>query len=164
MINSVSLFDLMVAGLLPISWAKLSIAHGLNVLFFSGSILHVKYVGYDCGFDLGDSSSPARIVRALRLPTLQSPCIFLFTRCFISTSQLLLPAMFPFPHFVHFDSFGYLFVLSLVWSSPQFQQTAFCRNLAFACPYLWHLGHIIGQSLYLYTAVSNGESMAVLAK
>ena len=61
MINSVSLFDLMVAGLLPISWAKLSIAHGLNVLFFSGSILHVKCVGYDCSFDLGDSSSLATI-------------------------------------------------------------------------------------------------------
>ena len=48
MINSDSLVDLMVAGLLPISWVKLfSIAHGLNVLFFSGSILHLKCVGYD---------------------------------------------------------------------------------------------------------------------
>ena len=62
MINSDSLFDFMVAGLLPISWVRLfSIGHGLNALFFSGSILHVKCVGYDCGFDLGDSSSPARI-------------------------------------------------------------------------------------------------------
>ena len=42
-----SLFDLMVAVLLQISWMKLfSIAQKLNVLFFSGSILHLKYVGY----------------------------------------------------------------------------------------------------------------------
>ena len=62
MINSVSLVDLMVARLLPISWVRLfSIAHGLNVPFFSGSVLHVKCVGYDCRLDLGDSSSPARI-------------------------------------------------------------------------------------------------------
>ena len=62
MINSDSLVDFMVAGLLPISWVRLfSIAHGLNVLLFSGSILHVKCVGNECVFDLGDSSSPARI-------------------------------------------------------------------------------------------------------
>ena len=62
MINSDLLVDLMVAGLVPISWVRLfSIAHGLNVLLFSGFILHVTCVGYDCGFDLGDSSSPARI-------------------------------------------------------------------------------------------------------
>ena len=48
MTNSDSLFDLMVAGLLPISWLKLfSIAHGLNVLFFCVSILHLKCVGYE---------------------------------------------------------------------------------------------------------------------
>ena len=62
MINSNSLVDLMGAILLPISWVRLfSIAHGLNVLFHSGSILQVKCVGNDCVFDLGDSSSPARI-------------------------------------------------------------------------------------------------------
>ena len=77
MINSDALFDIMVAGLLPIYWVRLfSIAHGLNVLFFSGSIMQVKCVGYDCGFDLGDSSSPARISRSFRLPTLLSACIF----------------------------------------------------------------------------------------
>ena len=39
MTNSDSLFDLMIAGLLPISWVDLiSTAHGLNVIFFSGSI------------------------------------------------------------------------------------------------------------------------------
>ena len=54
MINSDSLFDILVAGLHPIS-------SELNVLFFSGSILYVKRVGYDCGFDLRDSSSVARI-------------------------------------------------------------------------------------------------------
>ena len=48
MINSDSLFDFMVAGLLPIFRVKLfSIAHGLNVLFFSGSIFHLKCVGHD---------------------------------------------------------------------------------------------------------------------
>ena len=66
MISSDSLVDLMVAGLLAISWVRLlSIAHRLNVLFFSGSILHVKCVGDDCVFDLGDSSSPARCFKKL---------------------------------------------------------------------------------------------------
>ena len=62
MTNLDSLIDLMVAGLLPISRVKLfSIAYGLNFLFFSGSILHLKCVGYDLWLDLGDSSSPAMI-------------------------------------------------------------------------------------------------------
>ena len=62
MINSDSLFDLMVAGLVPISWVKLfHIGHGLNILFFSGSILHLNCIGCDRGFHLGDSSSPARV-------------------------------------------------------------------------------------------------------
>ena len=62
MLNSDSLVDLMVAGLLPISWVRLfSITCGLNVLFVSASILHVKCVGNDCVFDLMVSSSPARI-------------------------------------------------------------------------------------------------------
>ena len=48
MTNSDFLFDLMVAGLLPISWVRLfSIAHVLNVLFPSWSILHLECVGYD---------------------------------------------------------------------------------------------------------------------
>ena len=47
MTNS-DLFDLTVAGLLPISWMSLiSIAHGLNFLLTSGSILHLESVGYD---------------------------------------------------------------------------------------------------------------------
>ena len=47
MTNLDSLFDLIVAGLFPISGVKLfSIAHRLNVLFFSGFILHLKCVGY----------------------------------------------------------------------------------------------------------------------
>ena len=55
MTNSDSLFDLMAAGLLPTSWMKLfSIAHGLDFLFISRSILHLKCVGYDWGFDLGE--------------------------------------------------------------------------------------------------------------
>ena len=55
MINSDSLIDLMVAGLLPNSWVRLFfIAHGLNVLFFSGSVLHENFIGNDCVFDLGD--------------------------------------------------------------------------------------------------------------
>ena len=59
MIKPDSLVDLMVAGLLQISWVRLfSIVHGLNVLFFSGYILQVKCVGNDCEFDLGDLSSP----------------------------------------------------------------------------------------------------------
>ena len=70
----------MIAGLLPIAWMKLfSIVHGLNVLFFSGSILHVEHVGNDWGFDLGDSSSPSRIWKALSLHTLLSAYVFLIT-------------------------------------------------------------------------------------
>ena len=54
MINSDSLVDLMVAGLLPTVWVRLiSIAHGLKVLFISGSILHMKCVGNKCVFNLG---------------------------------------------------------------------------------------------------------------
>ena len=48
MTKSDSLFDLMVSGLFPFSLVKLfSIAHGLNVLFFTRSILHLKCVGVD---------------------------------------------------------------------------------------------------------------------
>ena len=94
MTNSDSLFDLMVAGLLPISLVKLfSITHGLNVFFFSGSILYLKCVGYDWGFDLGDSSSPVRIWRARRLPTLLSACIFSITLFFQLHSCYFLPCV-----------------------------------------------------------------------
>ena len=97
-----SLFDLMVARLLPSLWVKLfSIAHGLHVLSFSGSILHLKCVGFNWGFDLEDSSSPARIRRALRLSTLLSACIFSITLSLFSTSQLLLPAKCPSPQLTH---------------------------------------------------------------
>ena len=62
MTNSTSFFDPMLAGFLPISFVKLfPIAYGSNFLLFHGPILHLKCVGYDWGFDLGDSSSPARI-------------------------------------------------------------------------------------------------------
>ena len=57
MTDSNSLFVLiyMVAGLFPISLVlHFSIGRGLNFLLFSGSILHVKCSGYDCGFELGD--------------------------------------------------------------------------------------------------------------
>ena len=67
----------MVAGLFPISWVKLIFyCPVLIFLFISGSILHLKCVGYDWGFHLGGSSSPARIWRSLRLLTLLSACIF----------------------------------------------------------------------------------------
>ena len=45
--NSDSLFDLMVTGLLSFYFMKLSSnTQGLNVIFFSGTILHLKCVGY----------------------------------------------------------------------------------------------------------------------
>ena len=62
MTKSDSLFDLMVAGLFPISFVKhFCISRRLIFIFFSGSILHLKCVEYELGFDLGDSSLPARI-------------------------------------------------------------------------------------------------------
>ena len=127
MTNSNSLFDLILASLLPISWVRLfSIAHGLNFFLFSGCILHLNYVGFDWAFDLGDSSYSAKIWRALCLPTLLSACNFLITPSFISTSQLLLPAIRLSPQFAHLNSFGRLIVLSFAWSSsPQFRQTPF---------------------------------------
>ena len=69
MTNLDSLFHLMVAGLLIFSCLNLfSIVYVLSFLFFSGSISNLKCVGYEEGFDLEDSSSPARNLRALRLP------------------------------------------------------------------------------------------------
>ena len=60
--SSDSLFDLKIAGFIPISWVKLfPVAHGLNFLFISGSIFHLKYVCHEIVFDLDDSYSPARI-------------------------------------------------------------------------------------------------------
>ena len=45
---SESLFDLMVEGLLQISWVKLfSFVRGLNFLLFYGLILRLECVGYD---------------------------------------------------------------------------------------------------------------------
>ena len=62
MTNSDSFFDLMDAGFLPVSLVKFfSIAHGLKFLFLSGFILHPKFEEFEIGFDLGDSSSPAKI-------------------------------------------------------------------------------------------------------
>ena len=65
--------DFTVAGLLPISWAKLFyIAHELNFNLFSGYFLNLKFVGYEGEFDFRDSSSPVRTWRAPRLTTLLS--------------------------------------------------------------------------------------------
>ena len=62
MTNSDYFFHLMVAGSPPISWAKLfSIANELNFLLISRSILHLKSVRNDQGFDLEDSSAPTRL-------------------------------------------------------------------------------------------------------
>ena len=101
----------MEAGSLPISWVKLfSINHGLNFPLFSGSILHLKCIGYDCGFGLGDSSYPVRIWRALSLPTLLIACIFLITLSFIAISQSLLSDMYLSPQFAQLDSFEHSLV------------------------------------------------------
>ena len=165
----------MVAGLLSISWLKLfSIAQELNVLFYSGSILLLKRVGYEWGFDLEDSFCPVWIWRALRLPFLLWACIFLIALSFFSTSQLLLPVMCPSPQFTHLDSLGHCFVLSLVWSSsPQFRQTAYRRHLVFVsvfvalvtyhgpvlilvCSGIWWLSGVI-ESVWLFFQVEGKE-------
>ena len=79
MTKSDLLFEHMVAGLLSIYWVKLFyVAHGLIFFLFSGSFLHKKCVGCGWGFDLGDSASPARISRALRLHTLLSTCVLYY--------------------------------------------------------------------------------------
>ena len=76
---------------------------------------------------------------------------------FFSIPQLLIPAKCHFTQFTQLDSFGHLLVLSLVWSSsPQFRQAHFLLRLAFVCPYLWQLWHIMGWSWFSYTAVSDG--------
>ena len=57
---------------------------------------------------------------------------FLYYSSFISTSQLLLPVMCPSPQFEQLDSFGPLFVLSLVKSSSSyFRQIPFCLQFDF---------------------------------
>ena len=75
---------------------------------------------------------------------------FFNTLSSISTSHLIVPAMYPSPQFVHLDSFGNWFVLSLMWSSsPQFRQNPFRLYLAFVCPYLWQLFTYYGLVLVL---------------
>ena len=70
MINSDSLFDLMVRGLCQSSCVKhFSIIHGLNFFFCSGFILQMKWVGNFVDLFAGVSSSPDSIWIALLLPT-----------------------------------------------------------------------------------------------
>ena len=159
MTNSDSLFDLMVADLLPISLMKLfSIAHGLNVIFFSGSILHLKCVGYDWGFDLGDTS-PAKILWDLRLPTLLSACTFLIalffffnftavTFCHVSFSAVY--ALRFICALICFVTCGVFF--STVWANCFSSTSCFCVSV-FASFMGYHGPR---RSRYLYNAVSVG--------
>ena len=130
MTTSDSAFDLVVTGLLPMSWVRLFfIAHGFNFLLFSGSNLRLKSVGCTETLILGTH---------LLLPGFEELFVFSFCHQLIflkslfflfSTSQLLHRAMCA-PQFAHLDSPGQLFALSIVWSSsPHFWQTPFHLHL-----------------------------------